>query len=283
MAWFQVSFFSQCLSRSVPLNVLIPADLPASPEEVPRPPFKTLYLLHGYLGSASDWLLRGGVQELSEQYHLAVVMPAGDNGFYVNQSASGVLGSDYIGRELVEFTRKLFPLSEKREDTSIGGLSMGGFGALYNGFRYSDVFGHVIALSTPVDYRRFAEPSCEPVELGLHEGFFEALFGDLNRLGMSDKNLCLSAEKLLETGRPLPDLYLACGYNDRLAPDNRAFSAYLSSIGYAHCYEEGPGTHEWPFWSAYLRRGVTRVFPEGPKILPNPFWVDGDAACEGGM
>lgn len=40
---------------------------------------------------------------------------------------------DFIGRELVELTRKIFPLSHKREDTFIGGLSMGGYGAIPNG------------------------------------------------------------------------------------------------------------------------------------------------------
>ena len=42
MAWFQVTYFSQCLSRIVPLNLLIPQS--ASPEE----PCRTLYLLNGF-------------------------------------------------------------------------------------------------------------------------------------------------------------------------------------------------------------------------------------------
>lgn len=34
---------------------------------------------------------------------------------------------EMAGRELVAFTRQMFPLSDQREDTFIGGLSMGGF------------------------------------------------------------------------------------------------------------------------------------------------------------
>ena len=59
---------------------------------------------------------------------------------------------DYVGKELVEMTRKMFPLSEKREDTYIGGISMGGYGALYNGMKYRDTFSKVAAFS----------PACDP-------------------------------------------------------------------------------------------------------------------------
>ena len=41
----------------------------------------------------------------------------------------------------------MLPLSTKREDTFIGGISMGGYGALYNGFKYRDTFSKVAAFS----------------------------------------------------------------------------------------------------------------------------------------
>ena len=48
----------------------------------------------------------------------------------------------------MEFTRRTFPLSSKREDTFIGGLSMGGFGAIVNGLKHPETFGAVCALSS---------------------------------------------------------------------------------------------------------------------------------------
>ena len=44
-------------------------------------------------------------------------------------------------------TRKLLPLSHRREDTFIAGISMGGYGALINGLRYSDTFSKIGMLS----------------------------------------------------------------------------------------------------------------------------------------
>ena len=67
-------------------------------------------------------------------------MPAGENSFYVDDEARGHLYGEFIGCELVEHTRQLFHLSEKREDTFIAGLSMGGYGAIRNGLKYHQTF-----------------------------------------------------------------------------------------------------------------------------------------------
>ena len=90
----------------------------------------------------------------------------------------------------------------------------------------------------------------------------------------TDKNLETLSRDVLENAKTPPDLYIACGYNDSLVYDNRRLSAYLSSINYTHVYEEGAGTHEWPFWSAFLRRGLGRLpLDVAPKPL-SPYWVE---------
>ena len=281
MAWFQVSYFSQCLLRSVPLNVLVPADMAVTPEPAVCPEkYKTLYLLHGYSGNYADWLLKARVQEMSQQFNLAIVMMSGNNGMYVDQPHSGIRGSEYIGREVVEFTRKLFPLSDEREDTIIGGLSMGGYGTLYNALKYSEVFGHAIALSAPVELER-AFDAPDDMVTGLHREYFEVLFGDLDKIKETDRNLQRMARNKLESGCELPDLYIACGYNDFLVRDNREFAAYLKSIGFPYTYEEGPGTHDWTFWNEYLHRGLCRAVPTGPVIRQSPFWIEYEPIKEG--
>ena len=57
-----------------------------------------------------------------------------DIGYFSRYSEKDVLDTVRIfGEELVQMTRDMFPLSHKREDTFIGGLSMGGYGALLHG------------------------------------------------------------------------------------------------------------------------------------------------------
>ena len=54
--------------------------------------------------------------------------------------------------ELPEFIQTLFPASDKREDTFIGGLSMGAGGALNLGIRRPELYSRVIALSGGMNF-----------------------------------------------------------------------------------------------------------------------------------
>ena len=276
MAWFQLNFFSQCLSRPVNVQVLLPADMPfpTNGNGAAAQPFKTLYLLHGYMGGSGDWLLNAPVNELSQQYGLAVIMPPGDNGFYVDQPTSGVRGGEFIGRELVEYTRSIFPLSTRREDTLIGGLSMGGYGALRNGLRYSEVFGHVIGLSPAIatDVCKNATDEINP--MGINRRYYERLFGNLDKVEEGEVSLRWLARELLAQGAGLPDVYFACGYQDMLSHSSRDLHRYWQTIGFPHTYEEGPGSHEWAFWRLFLRRGLTHALGEPPHTFAAPFTTD---------
>lgn len=275
MALFQVNFFSHCLRRPTPLNVIIPCDnFGPFAGGSKCGPYRTLYLLHGYSGNRMDWLLSGDAQETASKYNIAIVMPSGDNSFYTDNPYYNIWYSEFIGHELVEYTRKIFPLSDKREDTYIGGLSMGGFGTLLNAIRHCDVFGHAIALSAPfID--TFLKVKKEPDFMGIMQSYYDVLFGSFENLSETDANIAALAEKAVKDGKELPELYIACGYNDMLVHGNRDMHKKLLELGIPHCYEEGPGTHEWPFWREYLCRGLEKSI-SAPAKGKHPFWIERD-------
>ncbi len=144
MSVFYVNFYSKAIGRNVPMVACIPFENPNCFE---NGGFKSLYLLHGLHGNESNWIQKTNIEELSAKYNIAVFMPAGENSFYLNNPKRMTNFSTYIGVELVEYTRKVFNLSTKREDTFIGGLSMGGYGATINGLKYPETFGGIIAFS----------------------------------------------------------------------------------------------------------------------------------------
>ena len=270
-----MSFASESLKRLVSANVIIPADMRLGPQPKMDKPFKTLYLLHGYSGDWTDWVTSTRIEEIAMMNNIAVVIPSGENSFYVDIEHSGRLYSKYIAHDLVNFTRKIFPLSQEREDTIIAGLSMGGYGALYNGLKHNEIFGHVIALSSALVVENAIESTDEPNMMGTNRGYFQDVFGDLDKVMETDKNLELLAKQVLDKGGSLPDLYIACGYNDMLVYGNRNLSNHLNEIGYNHVYEEGAGTHDFVFWDAFLKRGLARLelAPKAEAMVP-PFWVD---------
>ena len=185
MALIQVNYVSAALQRTVPLQVILPIDKMTPDGKLPpEKKFKTLYLLHGFLGNYTDWVSGTRIQRWAEEKDLCVVMPSGDNAFYVDRPATGNCYGQFIGEELVEVTRRMFPLSRKREDTFIGGLSMGGFGAMRNGLKYHDTFGAVISFSG------LLQPfeALDKLPADYDTSFEVGIFGNLEKATVSDKN-----------------------------------------------------------------------------------------------
>ncbi len=247
MALIQVNYSSQALFRIVPLNVILPvdrfdADTNRYLNENNRK-YKTLYLLHGLLGNFTDWVSRTRILEWAEEKNLAVVMPSGDNAFYFNSRTPWNDYGTFIGKELVEVTRRMFPLSEKREDTFIAGVSMGGFGALRNGIVYSETFGYVAGLSSAI---HIFEDISEEANIGLFDNKEEA--------SKTNKNPWVAVEEMIAEKRSIPKFYMTCGTKDDLMPSNVAFRDYLKKKGIDVIWDEEDQGHDWDFWNGQIKK-----------------------------
>lgn len=212
MALIQVNFLSKTLMRTVPINVILPVDkllFPGMPEREDKP-YKTLYLLHGIFGNYTDWVSGTNIQRWAQENDLAVVMPSGDNMFYVDNPKLGNYYGEFIGKELVEITRKMFPLYRRRKDTYIAGLSMGGYGAIRNGLKYHDTFGYIAGLSSALIIDDIEKRTDDVQFFFESRSFAEGCFGDLTKVKNSDKNPKWLIKKLVEEKVDIPKIYLAC-------------------------------------------------------------------------
>ncbi|HWP21548.1 MAG TPA: alpha/beta hydrolase family protein [Candidatus Cryosericum sp.] len=254
MAVFNGEYFSLARRKFVSFTALLPVERPPTTDQPPcytSGPYATLYLLHGFSGSRSDWLTNTRIAELAVMRGLAVIMPDAGNNFYLDIEESLEYCGEFIGSELVDVTRRMFPLSHKREDTAIGGISMGGYGAVRNGLKYADTFGAILSHSAALITDEVA---------GMKEGegnfmapyaYYRHTFGEPKHLFGSDKDPKFLAKSCMEKGN-LPKLFLACGSEDFLYAPNAAFHAYLESIGCEHQWWVKPGVHDFDFWNASL-------------------------------
>lgn len=264
MAYLQMNLMSQCLMRPVSVTAIVPSDkiFGDSPAHVERKLFKTLYLLHGVYGAQYDWLLGTNLMRYAELHDLAVIMPAGENRFYVDQPEGHNYYGEFIGRELVELTRALLPLSDQREDTFIGGLSMGGYGALRNGLKYHETFGRIAAFSSALITDGLDARTNDTEPFIDTRSYAESCFGDLSKVEGSDMDVFSLAkvlsEKLEKDGRPgdLPKIFMACGTGDDLLSVNRKMRGILEECGYDLTYHEAPGEHNWDFWNEWVNRAI---------------------------
>ena len=256
MAQLQVNFFSKTLMRQVAITAIVPVDkfifAPDAGEPKEKAPLKTLYLLHGIFGNCTDWMSCTRIQEWATDRNLAVIMPSGDNSFYVDNPTKGDFYGEFIGRELVEFTRDLLPLSTKREDTFIAGLSMGGFGAIRNGLKYHETFAYVAGLSSGFVLEMALNATNDDPLFFRRRDFYETIFGNLDTLLESDMNPKKLVKDLVESKASIPELYVCCGTEDFLLEANQDFHQYLLDYDVEHTYIEGPGAHDWNYWGEYI-------------------------------
>nr|QEQ91919.1 feruloyl esterase [uncultured microorganism] len=258
MAFITVNFMSEALMRTVTVHVVLPADKIAEPG-MPEPKhtdFPALYLLHGVFGNQTDWALRTRVQRMAENSDLALIMPAGENAFYLDQEATHANYGDFVGRELPEIMRRMFPLSPRREDCFIAGLSMGGYGALRNGLKYHETFSRIGAFSAALVLDGIENRTNDSPLFIERRDYAEAIFGPLDKVAESDINPLWIARRLVESGTELPGLYLACGTEDFLFEPNVRFRDEVRKLGCELTWDEGPYGHEWDFWNLQVEKFI---------------------------
>lgn len=259
MSIFKVRHYSPALHRQVNFSVCLPTDdveVPGLPRRAPTDAYRTVYLLHGHGGNHEDWLYGTSIDMFALKYNVAIVMPSIENSFYLDDPIREAYYARYLSEELVAFTRKVFPLSARREDTAIGGLSMGGYGALRNGLLYNNTYGAVVALSSA-----FITDEISGMQPGEDNGiarydYYRHVFGELSTLPGSDRDPKALASKLKETGETIPAIYMACGTEDFLLEQNRDVDWHLTACGIPHEYHESAGVHDWHFWDEYVEKAL---------------------------
>lgn len=259
MASGRMEFHADTIMQHANFAFVLPNDV--NMEEVRDPrhydrPTKTLILLHGLTGTDTDWLYGGVAQEMAIQYNLAVFMPTAGNFFYLDRGYPGGNFGQFVGEEFPEYVRKVFGFCSDREDTLIGGLSMGGYGAIHTALNYPERFSACIALSSALRIHALAE--CREDDTGVMSWEMVLdVFGDPAKLMHSDRNPEVQYRRLKGAGRDIPRLYLAVGTEDPLCEANREFRDFLKKERADFFYEEGSGLHNWTFWNEYIEKGLS--------------------------
>lgn len=259
MAYYQSTYFAQSLQRQTTFAACLPNDVPEEIQEKNhyyKRTMKTLYLLHGYSGYYGDWVQHSKITDISLKYNLAVIMPDGDNSFYLNWGGSGLNYEQFVGEDLIDYTRKAFSLSPKKEDTYIGGLSMGGYGAIHTALAHPEIFGKAFGLSSALLTDAVKDMKPGQKDAVADYAYYKKVFGNLESIKGSHADPKKLVEKNLEAGVAIPPLYMACGTEDFLLEHNRKFRDYLRQHEIDVMYKEDKGTHDWDFWNANIEEAV---------------------------
>ena len=241
MNLIRCEFPSEALHTHVRVTVLLPKRRGEAPGA--GDPYPVAYLLHGVMDSGESWLSHTELAELVDDRNIAVVLPNMGNSFCLDEP-EGAGYFTFLTEELPGYLEEILPLSPKREETFLGGLSMGGYGSLYAALRKPEKYGRVFSLSGAVDIRKAA-------------GFSRVLGVELpsplrDRKGLPGGEYDLfSLLRQVEPGA-MPPVFLACGTEDYFFRDNRALAEAMGERGLCVDFHALPGDHSWRFWRKVL-------------------------------
>ena len=221
---------SPTIGQSFAYRVYLPPDYLTSPERR----YPVLYMLHGAGGNYTEWsdsFLPEQVDRMivADQIQpMIVVMPDDGESTYWANWDNGPRWGDYVTDDVVTTIDQRYRTLSSPADRAIGGLSMGGLGALNLAFQHPDVFGVVGSHSPSVRL----EPDPDLWFL-TGDNFWEH-----NPIWLADNATGLDGLKI----------WLDVGTDDWWLPNIETLHSSFVAAGLRVEWHEFPGPHEAEYW-----------------------------------
>ena len=273
MAVARLNFYSRALGITTNVTMILPSfdqnfEFGRTVDEIYNSgrKFPALWLLHGGSGDDADYLNWTNVARYAVEYDCAVICPAYYNSG-LNDYNPGSKYSTYITEELWNFVHSYFPISDKREDNFIGGLSMGAGGALKYAVTLNDRFSYALIMSGGLGRKGSIGKG--------HVKFRDLLISIGWPMPKQPSNLppradieALLRQKIAD-GEQLPTFVMACGDQDNIAWETHVSGVEImrDELGLNVVNFEVPGLrHEWDFWEICMRKAFSEWLPCKQKI-----------------
>lgn len=201
--------------------------------------FPVVYLLHGYGGWYSNWVIR--VPELSnyaDQYQTLIVCPDGEKSSWYFDSPvdTAYRYETHVVIEVVNYVDQHYRSIADKNHRAITGLSMGGHGALFLALRHQDIFGAAGSMSGVMDLK--TSKNSYDISQRIGDTISHAKeWHDFTIINLVD-NYANTGLKIIYD----------CGIGDVFIEGNRRLHQKMLQLKIAHEYTERPGVHSWDYW-----------------------------------
>lgn len=251
MAHLTINYKSSALNKPIMLDVLIPQG---------RGNYKVLYLLHGAGGDHSSWVLNTRIADYVNTTDIAVVMPSGNNRFYINN----IHGKDYYTyavKELITQCEQWFNISRDPKDRYIAGMSMGGYGAFYAALNNPSMYNTAFSYSGLLNIlERYDNP--QGIDMFPVFGSRDDLINNKLDLYSLIDAYAKENEKLKASDTQYNDtkFVITCGLQDPRIHMSCEFNNALSAAGINTSYYETDGGHNWEYWDRCIKNTIDYIY-----------------------
>jgi S-formylglutathione hydrolase FrmB len=220
--------------------------------------YPVLYFLHGLGGNEQVLLESGGMNEIEDLRaagkisEFLVVAPAGGRAFWINSRDGKVRYEDFFIREFIPFIESHYRIRVGRGQRGITGVSMGGYGALRFGLKYSEMFNAVSAHSAALVDKLPKFNGTKDQTEGIAR-ILGGSFGD----PVDVKYWEQESPFTIVRNEPKPAglaIYFDCGTDDDFGFNVGAkkFDELLTARGIAHEFHLYPGGHDLDYFADHL-------------------------------
>ncbi|MBN2347753.1 MAG: hypothetical protein JXJ22_02880 [Bacteroidales bacterium] len=223
--------------------------------------FPVLYLLHGYGGDENSWTTRASIHQIADSLIVnrmispfIIVMPDAKGSYYINDYKKLFPYEDFFIDEFIPVIDSLYKTQNQFSGRGIGGLSMGGFGAVVLPVKHPEAFGISLALSAAVRTDKMIVSLTENKFASNFAPLFGENLSDSARLTEHWKNnnplYLINSENASELKNI--NWYIDCGMQDFLAEGNEALHQVFLKFNIPHEYHMRPGSHNWDYWNTSI-------------------------------
>jgi S-formylglutathione hydrolase FrmB len=234
-----INIYSNSMFKNVRCVVVTPSNYKANTDRFP-----VVYLLHGYGGNYGDWVRRvSDIQTLADENKLMIVCPDGAIGsWYFDSPVDLTMHFETnVGVEIPAYIDANYRTIANRRGRAITGLSMGGHGGIFLGFRHADLFGACGSMSGALDVSQITK------------GYNMAkILGDTiaNHQYYSDWSAINVIEKYPKDSIAI---IIDCGTDDFIYQMTKRTHEKMMQLKIPHDYIERPGKHDWDYWRKAVR------------------------------
>jgi len=244
------TFHSEKLGRDVKYALQLPPSYETSKKKYP-----VMIFLLGLFENISHWEDRGGsvaadkLRADEKIGEMIIVTVAAENGMYTDSLDGKNLWQQALSVDLIKHIDTTYRTMPGPAHRAIGGISLGGYGALKMAYRHPELFSVVIAHCAAI-LPDFPPKPSQPNPRSFY-GLFTAVFGEPYDKEMWDNNdpVVLAKRNAAQIKKTGLKIYFDCGTEDRFGFFNGAktLDATLTSAQITHEYHLFPGNHGWPY------------------------------------